>query len=142
MKHRDKKQVQAQKTQSNYRVGRSSSGLGLFATVPFRKGDFVIEYTGEKIPTKEAKYIRTKYLFEISSRWTINGSDRKNLARYINHSCRPNCEVEFEGQRIMVYARKKILPGEEFSYDYGEEYFNEFIKPNGCRCPACQARKK
>src|SRR5438105_7005128 len=77
-----------------FRIGRSKTGLGLFATVAIRKGAFIAEYWGRRIPTKTADDLNTKYLFEINSRWTIDGSDRRNLARYINHSCRPNAEPD------------------------------------------------
>jgi hypothetical protein len=68
---------------------------------------------------------------------TIDGSDNGNKARYINHSCAPNAEAEIDGTRILIYALKNIPAGEEIFYDYGDEYFNEFIKPKGCRCPKC-----
>jgi SET domain-containing protein len=113
------------------------AGLGLFTKVPFKKGDFVIEYTGDKIPTPEANKLSTRYLFEIDEKWTIDGSERGNLARYINHSCAPNCETEIdEKDRIIIHAIKNIKPGDELGYDYGEEYFDQFLKPVGCKCGA------
>lgn len=124
------------------RVGRSSAGLGLFTNELLHKGDFVIEYTGEVITTAEADRRGGRYLFDISTRRTIDGTGRKNKARYINHFCRPNCETEIIGGRVFVFALKKVKPGEELGYDYGKEYFNEFIKPHGCRCPKCQPLKK
>jgi uncharacterized protein len=128
--------------QMKTRVERSKpgSGLGLFAMEEIKKGDFVIEYKGKKISTKEADTMFTKYLFEISKKWTIDGSDKKygNEARYINHSCKPNCEAEIdEYDHILLYAIKKIKKGDELNYDYGKEYFDEFIKPYGCKCNGC-----
>jgi len=117
-----------------YQVKQSSAGLGLFATKPFKKGDFIIEYTGEIISREEADRRGGKYLFETSSRRVIDGKGRENVARYINHSCKPNCEPDVKGGRVKIYAIKKIAPGEEFTYDYGEEYFDDIIKPHGCRC--------
>lgn len=120
-------------------------GLGLFALVPFKRGDFVIEYTGEKIPTDLADTLTTRYLFEIDEKWTIDGSTRGNIARYINHSCDGNCETEIsDDDRILIEAVRKIAPGEELTYDYGDEYFNEFIRPVGCLCgsPKCKAPAK
>jgi len=135
------------KTDPRFVVRRSSGrGLGLYAVVPFKKGDFVIEYTGEKITTAVADTLTTRYLFEIDEKWTIDGSNRGNIARYINHSCDPNCEVEIsEDDRIMISAIKKIDPGEELTYDYGDEYFNDFIRPVGCHCgtaKCCAPAKK
>lgn len=115
-------------------VKRSSAGLGLFATRKYKKGERIIEYFGRTISNAEEYSSRSKYLFEVSKRKTIDGSTRLNIARYINHSCRPNCEPEIERGRIYIDAIKNIKPGEEFVYDYGEEYFNEHIKPFGCRC--------
>jgi len=130
------------KKQAKIRVGRSRPGLGLglFADEPLKQGDFVIEYKGKKIPTTIADTLGTKYLFEIDDVWTIDGNDAKhaNEARYINHSCKPNCEAEIdEYGRVLISAIKDIRKGEELYYDYGEEYFNEFIKPDGCKCDAC-----
>ncbi len=124
-----------------FAVKRSSAGLGLFAEIDFKKDDFIIEYTGEKLPNKIADNKNSKYIFALNSRFSIDGSARKNTARYINHSCRPNCEAEIDGQRIVIRAKKKIKPGEELTYDYGKEYFDEYIKPFGCRCEKCQTKK-
>lgn len=117
-------------------------GLGLFANVPLTKGDFVIEYTGKKIPTHIADTLTTKYLFEIDSDWTIDGAVRSNTARYINHSCDPNCEAEIRDGRIMIYAVRDIAREEELTFDYGDEYFNEFLRRPGCRCAARTCRSQ
>jgi SET domain-containing protein len=118
-------------------------GHGLFARVPVRRGDFIMEYTGRRITTAEADALRTRYLFEIDRSWTIDGSARSNRARYINHSCDPNCEAEIRDGRIMLYAAQDIAAGEELSFDYGDEYFDEFIRSKGCRCGtrACRSRR-
>lgn len=116
------------------RVGRSSAGLGLFAARAYTKGERIIEYTGRALTTAEQYTSRSKYLFEVNTRKTIDGTTRSNIARYINHSCRPNCEPEIECGHIFIDAIKNIKAGEEFVYDYGEEYFNEHIRPYGCRC--------
>ncbi len=120
------------------RVGRASAGLGLFATRPFKKGERIIEYVGRTLSKEEEYTSRSKYLFEVNSRKTIDGSTRSNIARYINHSCTPNCEPEIVRGHIYIDAIKNIKAGEELVYDYGEEYFNEHIRPYGCRC----AKKK
>ena len=124
---------------SNYpaglRVGRSSAGLGLFATRPFKKSERIIEYIGRTLTSAEEYSSRSKYLFEVNSRKTIDGATRKNIARYINHSCIPNCEPEIVRGHIFIDAIKSIKAGDELTYDYGKEYFDEHIKPYGCRCP-------
>lgn len=118
------------------RVGKASAGLGLFAVRPFKKGERIIEYVGRTLTTAEGYSSRSKYLFEVNNRKTIDGMARTNVARYINHSCDPNCEPEIERGRVFIDAIKHIKAGQEFAYDYGEEYFNEHIKPYGCRCSA------
>ena len=123
------------------RIGRSKAGLGLFACVPIKKGQFIVRYIGRKIPTDSADDLDTRYLFEINTRWTIDGSSRRNRARYINHACRPNAEVYFVKHVIKVRALKNIKAGDEITYHYGRNYFEAFIKDAGCRCQAC-ARKK
>ena len=112
-------------------------GQGLFAVVPIRKGDFILEYTGKKIPTALADTMTSRYLFEIDKDWTIDGSARSNTARYINHACDPNTEAEIENGRIMIHAVRNIKKGEELTIDYDSEYFDEFIRPVGCKCVKC-----
>jgi SET domain-containing protein len=118
------------------RVRRSTAGLGLYADEAIPKGACIIEYFGRTITNAEAYTSRSRYLFEISKTKTIDGTQRDNTARYVNHSCAPNCEVEIYKGRIFIMALRAIKKGEELSYDYGEEYVDEHIKPMGCRCPA------
>jgi SET domain-containing protein len=123
------------------RIGRARAGLGLFTRVPIRKGQFIVRYSGKKIRTETVDDLDTRYLFEINSRWTIDGATRRNRARYINHSCRPNAEVYFVKHAIRIRAIRNVKPGEEITYHYGRNYFVAFIKPAGCKCLAC-ARKR
>ncbi len=124
----------------NYKlkVKRSSAGLGLFTQEEIPKGVCVIEYVGREISEAESYTSNSKYLFEINSKKTIDGTARTNTARYINHSCRPNCEPEIRKGRIFIMSRRKIQPEEELNYDYGKEYWDEHIKPKGCRCEKCK----
>lgn len=122
-------------------VRRSKTGLGLFVgdqEIP--KGSCVIEYTGVQLTKEQEDKSRSKYLFEIHARKTIDGAPRWNTARYINHSCRPNCEPNIHKGRVFIHALRKIKPGEELNYDYGKAYFNEFLK-DICACPKCQPEK-
>ncbi len=119
------------------KVKRSKTGLGLFAEKEIKPGMY-LEYKGKIISTEEADKMKgARYLFEINSKWTIEGSNRKNIARYVNHSCDPNCESLQSGKHIYIKAIKKIKPSEELTMDYGKEYFDEFIKPVGCKCSKC-----
>lgn len=124
-----------------FQIKRSYAGLGLFTNTPFKKGELVIEYTGELISEAEANRRGGKYLFELNDNWTIDGKSRENLARYINHSCKPNCypELNEKETRVFIYAKRKISIGEEITYHYGQDYFNRVIKPLGCRCNKCLA---
>jgi uncharacterized protein len=81
-------------------------------------------------------------MYEINSRWTVDGSSRHNMGRYANHSCRPNAESDVVKGKVILRARKKIKPGEEITYDYGREYFDIFLKPAGCRCAKCVERRR
>lgn len=112
-------------------------GMGLFAIAPIKKGERILEYTGNRIPTKEADESDSRYLFEIDRKWTIDGPVPENIAGYVNHACDPNTEAVIEDDRIFYYATRDIESGEELTIDYGEEYFDEFIKPIGCRCESC-----
>lgn len=127
------------KSETKLRVGRSSAGLGLFATSTFFRGACIIEYTGEHITHEEANARAGKYLFILDEKIVIDGKSRNNTARYINHSCKPNAEAEVDEdeQKIRILAKRKILPGEEITYNYGTEYWEEYILPYECRCSAC-----
>lgn len=128
-----------------YRIGRSKTGLGLFATQKIKKGTKIIRYMGPLLDSKNKKHddIDNKYLFEINNRWTIDGSTRKNIARYINHACRPNAEsdVNSRKRKVIIRAIKTIEPGEEINYDYGTDYFKIFLKPIGCKCDHCERKR-
>jgi len=129
-----------------YRVGRSRTGLGLFATRKIKKGTKIIRYFGPLLDSKKKKddAIENKYLFELNNRWTIDGSVRKNIARYINHACRPNAESDVKPRKRKVFIRaiKNIEPGDEINYDYGTDYFKAYLKPIGCKCDACEKKRK
>src|SRR5258707_130155 len=121
-----------------YRIGRSRTGLGLFATKPIKKGAKIVRYFGPLLDSRNKKHddIENKYLFELNGRWTIDGSVRKNVARYINHACRPNAEsdVSARKRKVVIRAIKNIEPGEEINYDYGTDYFKAYLKPIGLKC--------
>ncbi len=120
------------------RVRRSTSGLGLFADEPIPKDRFVIEYWGEVVPNEISDNVGGRYLFDLDNGYTILGATRKNIARYANHSCDPNCETRIDGNRVFLFSIRPITSGEPITYDYGKEYFDEFIKPHGCKCASCR----
>ncbi|HEY0010354.1 MAG TPA: SET domain-containing protein [Candidatus Paceibacterota bacterium] len=122
-------------------VKRSTAGLGLFAGDPIPKNACIIEYVGRQVTPEEERTSRSRYLFSISKHKTIDGKPRDNKAGYINHSCVPNAEPYIHKGRVFIFATKAIKPGEEITYDYGKEYFDEYIK-GVCRCPKCSAKNK
>ncbi len=127
-----------------FRIGRSTTGLGLFATKPIKRAVRIAAYRGRRITAEEAdrRIARgASYMFEVNSRWTIDGSSRWNVARYINHSCRPNAKPVGRNGGIVIVALRRIEPGEEITYDYGIEYLNYFLQNGGCRCQRCLRRK-
>jgi hypothetical protein len=128
----------------SFRVGRAVTGLGLFATRLIKKRERIAEYKGPLITTKEAEKAETrgnKYLYEINSRWTIDGTPRRNLARYGNHSCNPNAEAYDVGHRAFIRAMRNIKPGEEIVYHYGMDYLRNVIGISNCRCSRCRKRR-
>lgn len=125
-----------------FRVGRSKTGLGLFATESICKGRTIVEYCGRRITAEQAYEIErrggNRYLFEINKQWTIDGSSRRNLGRYVNHGCKPNAEAIMRRTGKLEFAASRwIEPGEEITIDYGEEYFTLFFAKKGCKCMAC-----
>ncbi len=127
-----------------YRIGRSRTGLGLFATKPIEKGAKIVRYSGPLLDARKYKDLENKYLFELDGRWFIDGSVRSNIARYINHACKPNAEsnVRPRLRRVDIRAIKNISPGEEINYDYGTAYFKMYLKKIGCKCDACENKRK
>jgi SET domain-containing protein len=121
-------------------VRRAASGFGLFADSVIEKGACVIEYFGPILGSKDPLPARNSYLFAVSERRTIDGSSRANTARYINHSCKPNCEAVIHKGRVFIFSKRRIKPGEELHYNYGKEFFNANIKAKGCRCIGCLAK--
>jgi hypothetical protein len=80
-------------------------------------------------------------MFQVNKRVTIDGSPRWNVARYINHSCRPNAEPVGRGGGIVIVALRRIEEGEEITYDYGKEYMEYFLEEGGCRCDHCRRKR-
>jgi hypothetical protein len=105
------------------------SGKGAFAIRAIKQGERLIEYTGERIahPEADARYDddtmdrHHTFLFAVSSRTVIDATYGGNEARFINHSCDPNCETEIEKGRVYIYAIRDIPVGEELHYDYAYE---------------------
>jgi SET domain-containing protein len=131
------------KGKPKYVIKRTATGLGLFATTLIPAGKRIIEYTGKLVTNEEVARRKTgKYFFGVDEKYSIDGTPRTNVARYINHSCRPNAQAFVAGRRVWVWSKRAIKPGEEITYDYGREYFDDHIKPVGCKCVKCSAKPK
>ena len=127
-----------------FRLGRSRTGLGLFATRPIKKRARLAEYKGPLLDVKAAEKAENsgnRYLFEVNSKWTIDGKGRKNIARYFNHSCNPNSDSSIRGKRVFVYTLRAIKPGEELTYNYGNDYLKNVIGKSNCQCTRCRKRR-
>ena len=137
------KKVRRRFTPGHYplRIKRSPSGRGLFAEEPIQRGACIIEYKGNPATRAQIQADTGKYLFEVNTKLTIDGNIRTNTARFINHSCAPNCEIDIRKQRVYVFAKRNIKAGEEITYDYDTEYFDMHIKPKGCRCQKCMKKR-
>tara|TARA_B100001248_G_scaffold261186_1_gene251513 strand:+ start:4431 stop:4967 length:537 start_codon:yes stop_codon:yes gene_type:complete len=123
-------------------------GKGVFARENIKKGIKIIQYIGEKISKKEGdnrsekrlkRYLNSNkmgsvYIFELNNRYDIDGSPIYNKARYINHSCRPNCEVKILNGHIWIYSLKNIKKDDELSYDYGYEFDKDDYVDHICLC--------
>src|SRR5919108_4280914 len=127
-------------------------GRGAFATRRIRKGERIIEYTGERISNAEAdrRYPDERmrrhhtYLFTLTQRTVVDGGAGGNASRLINHSCEPNCEAVIEDGRIWIEALRNIQPGVELCYDYAYERVEgdeaELERRYVCRCGAATCR--
>lgn len=127
-----------------FRVGRSLTGLGLFATRDIGKRARIVEYRGPRLSEQVAERAETRgnrYLFEVSKHVTIDGTARSNVARYANHSCNPNAEaIVFRG-RVFIKSLRRIKPGEEITYSYGGDYLRNVIGKSNCKCGRCRRRR-
>jgi SET domain-containing protein len=108
-------------------VRRSSKvhGWGVFALEPITKNTRIIDYAGEKITAKESRPREERYLskghiwcFTINRRWVRDAAVGGNVARFINHACKPNCYAQIVGDTIWIRAARNIEAGEELSYNY------------------------
>jgi uncharacterized protein len=112
-------------------------GTGGFAKRDIPAGTWVVEYTGERI-TKDESLRRcesgNEFIFSLNDEWDLDGSVPWNQARFLNHSCEPNCETERIGERIWVIAARDIRAGEELTFNYG--YCLEDYREHHCRCGA------
>ena len=127
-----------------FRLARSRTGLGLFATRPIKKNARIAEYKGPLLNIKQstkAENSGNRYLYEVNSRWTIDGKARSNLARYGNHSCNPNAESYDVKRHVYIRAMRNIKPGEEIVYDYGIDYLRNVIGISNCQCSRCRKRR-
>jgi SET domain-containing protein len=128
----------------SFRIGRAFTGLGLFATRPIKRGAYIATYRGPRLTTKEADRREARgarYMFELNSKWTIDGSPRYNVARYINHSCKPNAKPVGRNGKIVIVAMRQIELDDEITYDYGKEYLEYFLENGGCKCAACRRKR-
>jgi len=131
------------KSRYSYFIKRTPHGLGFFTAEPIPAGKRIVEYTGPLLSNEEVdKRKNGKYFFGVNTKWSIDGTPRSNIARYINHSCRPNAEAIVSGRRVWIWSKRAIKAGEEISYNYGKEYFDVHIKPVGCKCVKCTEKKR
>jgi hypothetical protein len=127
-----------------FRIGRSTTGFGLFATRPIKKKSRIAEYRGPILDYETAQRAENRgnrYLFEVSKHRTIDGTPRYNVARYANHSCNPNAEPVIWRGRVFIKSLRNIKPGEEIVYDYGVDYLRNVIGRSNCRCSRCRRRR-
>jgi uncharacterized protein len=137
-----------------FRLRRSRiQGVGAFAIVDIPKGTRIIEYTGEKITNAEAdrRYPdedtgerHHTVLFILNSRMMIDAARGGNQARFINHSCEPNCDVSIERGHIWICARERIPRGAELAYDYEFDHLAEYsekdFRYHVCACGSAHCR--
>jgi uncharacterized protein len=112
-------------------------GQGGFATAPISKGTRVIEYVGERI-TKSESIRRCQegnpFIFHLDDTFDLDGNTENNPARWINHSCAPNCDAECLEGCIWLVANRDIQRGEEITFDYGFDLID--YRDHPCHCGA------
>ena len=122
-------------------VGKSRiAGQGLFTTQDIQKGTRILQYIGEKITKAESDKRLDQgnaYIFALNDHWDIDGKVLRNTARYINHSCDPNCAVHTTSRTIWIVALRDIKAGEELTFNYGYELDGEMEQPCTCGAEHC-----
>lgn len=114
---------------------------GLFARCGIDVGTDIVEYDGPRISKQEGEKLAKEdnsYIFVLDRKTCIDGSVKWNLARYANHSCTPNCKTTKISGRIWLRSIRKIVKGEEITYNYGYEFKN--YKDNPCNCGSSECR--
>jgi SET domain-containing protein len=127
-----------------FRLGRSLTGFGIFATRTIKKRIRLAEYKGPILTQEEADRAErrgNRYLYEVSKNRTIDGTPLRNIARYFNHSCNPNAESIIWRGRVFIKSLRNIKPGEEIVYDYGTDYLKNVIGRSNCKCSRCRRRR-
>ena len=115
-------------------------GTGVFARVALPGGTRVLEYVGEKIDKAESSrrcQSNNEYIFCLDEQFDLDGNVSWNPARFINHSCAPNCDAECLDGRIWIIARREIGAGEELTFNYGYDLQDYTEHPCRCGVPAC-----
>lgn len=115
----------------------SIHGLGGFAKDSIRSGTRVIEYVGERIDKRQSAEQCARgnqCIFHLDEDWDLNGNVEWNPARFLNHSCHPNCDAERVDGRIWIIARRDITAGEEITFNYGHDLEN--YREHLCHCGA------
>jgi SET domain-containing protein len=115
-------------------------GTGGFARIDIQRGIRIIEYVGPKLTKAEAQAELAKqntYIFTLDDHYDIDGSVEWNPARFINHGCQPNCEVEIDRDRIWILARRSIKAGEELTYNYSYDFDDYEDRPCNCGAREC-----
>ena len=128
----------------SFRIGRSKTGLGLFATRPIKKRTVIVQYKGRKIPNEEAERREAKgarYMYELNKHYTLDGSSRSNVGRYANHSCRPNAESLIYRGKVFIKSVRNIKVDDEITYHYGKDYYEAYIGKARCKCVTCTLRR-
>ncbi len=121
-------------------------GTGVFAVAPIRRGDTIIEYLGERRlwSSYDGRQGSHTELFHVTSRHVLDPKKGGNIARYINHSCTPNCVAVQDGERIFIEALRDIEPGTELCYDYGlvlgRRFTRQDVHLHRCRCGTSRCR--
>jgi uncharacterized protein len=115
-------------------------GTGGFASVDIGVGARVIEYVGERISKAESLSrceLNNTFIFALDDQCDLDGSVNWNPARFLNHSCAPNCEARWEEGRIWIVAMRDIRVGEELTFNYGYDLDEYREHPCGCGDAAC-----
>jgi uncharacterized protein len=124
-----------------FRIGRSRTGLGLFATGPIKKGTFIVEYKGRKLTNDQADSPRKPLSLRDQQPLDDRRIEPEEPGTLRKPLVQANAETHTIGHKVIIRAIKNIRTGAEITHNYGRDYLTSVITKRGCKCDKCRKQR-